>query len=133
MKALIIDDDKTVGFFLGKIFNEFNIESHQELNGENGLNEFMGAFENENPYNVVFLDVYMPDYNGIEILQAIREFESENNLNKTCVVMLTASSNIGIALSSKKFGAEKYIHKDSDIKQQIYNLIKEKGVKNEVW
>ena len=127
MKVLIIDDDKTIGFFLGKILDDLNVEHVYKPCGECGLNEFMDGFENDNPFDVIFLDIYMPDYDGIQILQAIRDFEKENNLPKTCVIILTQSANVGIALTSKNFGAEKFIRKDSDVKQEIIKLMEGKG------
>lgn len=132
MKILIIDDDKTISLILGKVLDDLGIEFVHKLNGKEGLEEFMDKFEEGHPYDGVLLDIYMPDYDGLQILQGIREFEKENNLPPTCIAILTSSSNVGLAITSKKYGAEKFIHKDANTKQQIINLMKEKGCENEV-
>jgi two-component system chemotaxis response regulator CheY len=61
--------------------------------GEEGFRLYLHAFDSGNPFDVVFLDVMMPEANGQEVLAAIREFEKEQDIsveNGVPVIMTTA-------------------------------------------
>jgi DNA-binding NtrC family response regulator len=61
------------------------------------------------PVNLVLLDVLMPDMDGIEVLQAIK------NMSGVEVIMVTAVKTVRTAIQAVKLGAYDYIAKPFDI------------------
>jgi DNA-binding NtrC family response regulator len=71
--------------------------------------------------NVVLCDIVMPQMDGIEVLEKLKEKDS--NL---VVIMMTAQSSLDRVLHSHKIGADHYILKPfgniSDIEKKILTL-----------
>lgn len=68
----------------------------------------------ENKYDVILLDISLPDKNGIEVLKLIKSSHP-----KLPVLMLSAASEEEYALRALKTGASGYIHKQSAPEQLI--------------
>jgi DNA-binding NtrC family response regulator len=72
-------------------------------------------------YDLILLDLMMPDRSGMELLQEIRQRDKE-----TPVIMLTAYGSIDVAVKALKLGANDYFSKpwDNDkLTIEIANLI----------
>jgi two-component system chemotaxis response regulator CheY len=55
---------------------------------------FRAAIEKGSPYNLVTLDVFMPDLDGTRILSMLREIEDEFHLDqKAKILMVTSHSD----------------------------------------
>lgn len=100
-KILLIEDEANVVSFIKKGLNEANFEVSVALNGEIGLEM---AFSNQ--YNLILLDIMLPDRNGIDICRELRQ-----NDNHTPILFLTAlnaSDNVAIGLNA---GGDDYLTK----------------------
>lgn len=76
-------------------------------------NEILNFVKREN-FHIIFLDIFLGDANGIEILKKIKlEFQF------IPVIMITANSDITTAVYAMKEGAYDYITKPFDIKKII--------------
>lgn len=101
-KVIIIDDDRSVLNYL-KIFllqtEKFEIET---------LNDSRKAFQTlkDGNYDILLLDMHMPNVSGLEILQYI----SEGNIDIIPIV-LTGVEDIDLAISAMKFGTFDYFLK----------------------
>jgi len=62
-KVLIVDDDKLICWALDKEFAGLGLSTHVVETGEDALMELR-----RHPYDIVFLDIHLPDSNGIELL-----------------------------------------------------------------
>jgi two-component system response regulator AtoC len=62
--------------------------------------------------DVVLLDIYLGDTNGIEILKSIKSFDAT-----LPVIMITAYSDVKLAVDAMKLGAEDFVVKPLDIDQ----------------
>ena len=67
-KVLIIDDDFSVCKLLAALVKRTGHEAHYRTNLAEGFGEAQ-----TNDYDVVFLDVKLPDGNGLDLLPAIRQ------------------------------------------------------------
>jgi two-component system chemotaxis response regulator CheY len=74
---------------------------HQANDGETGID----LFTSETP-DITFLDINLPDLNGLEVLKKLKE---ENS--KSYIVMMTASNIVDDITESKKLGANGYLKK----------------------
>src|ERR1039458_10067699 len=100
-RILIVDDEEIViksclGILAG---DEFQVESVQD--GREALKKI-----EENPYDVVILDIMMPNIDGLEVLRRVKE--THPNVD---VIMITGLSQVDTAVQAMKLGAFDYISK----------------------
>jgi len=100
-KILVIEDDASVCAFINKGLSENNFEVTVALNGKLGYELSL-----KTNYNLIILDIMLPEMNGIEICLKIREKDKH-----TPILFLTAlgsSENISLGLNS---GGDDYLAK----------------------
>lgn len=100
-KVLIIDDDEMIVDMLSRMVRHMGHEAVSALTLREGL-----AKASSEPIDVVFLDVWMPDGNGLEMLPVIRETPSLPE-----VIIITGAGEAGGAELAIKSGAWDYIQK----------------------
>ena len=106
---LIIDDDETIRYFLPR---DLEAEGFQVLTAENGQSG-LKALERES-VDLVLLDIRLPDRNGIEILEQIREQWPDQ-----IVVMLTGEPDHESAVRAMRLGARDYLTKGKPIREEL--------------
>ncbi len=79
--CLIVDDDPLIGWMLEMLMSERKFSATKAYTGKKAL-EFIHAM----PYDLVFLDINLPDINGFDILKEIRKTDTA-----AYVVIMTAS------------------------------------------
>jgi len=92
MKILIVEDDATSRLLLQTILREFG-ECQVAVDGNDALAAFLAAQQAKQPFQLICLDIMMPDIDGKEVLGAIRDLEkASGRLPETWakVVMTTA-------------------------------------------
>lgn len=98
-RVLFIDDDAAVLRSLGDYFQRLGHEVHRAPSGQEGI----AVFDRVNP-DVTILDLFMPEMNGIEVLEALRR-------KGATVVMLTAYGEVESAVEAMRLGAENFLIK----------------------
>lgn len=87
-RTLIVDDNEINRDVLNNILQSWGIESIVEAgNGPSALVELQTAYEENQPYDIVLLDMQMPGMDGIELAQRIR---NNNNCNNIKLLMLSS-------------------------------------------
>lgn len=71
-------------------------------------------FMERNDPDMILLDVMMPEMDGFETYEALREFENENGRGEIPVIFLTGEKDIEAEHKGLKLGASDYIHKPCD-------------------
>jgi len=104
-KILIVDDDIAVIDFFASFLERFNLEVIKAKNADEAL-----KFFNLNKPNLVFLDIQLPDRDGVSVLKDILEISP-----KAKVFMLTAKSEKILQKKAKEIGAFDYITKPIDL------------------
>lgn len=107
-KVLIIDDDKELCALMKKCVEQENLSALIALGGAAGL---LLADENRDNLSLVILDVMMPDLDGFQVLQKIRE------TSNVPVLMLTAKSDEENKVSGLRLGADDYLTKPFSINE----------------
>ncbi len=105
MKALVVDDDEGIGWILDRVLQEEGLEVL--LAGSIAEAKAFIADKAHDDINIAFLDVYLPDGNGMDFL-------AEGSLNMP-VVMLTAETTFGHAAEAYRIGAMEYLPKPFDL------------------
>jgi DNA-binding NarL/FixJ family response regulator len=101
-KILIIDDNPK---YLNDVLPMYGYETTAVLDGFQAMQILTGK---KNKFDLVILDVMMPNMNGWETLKSIRNNE---DLKELPVIMLTAVDAEQKQVSGLKFGADDYITK----------------------
>ncbi len=92
MKTLIVEDDFTSRLLLQELLKSYG-PSHVAVNGKEAVEAAYLALEMGEPYNLICLDIMMPEMNGQEALRKIREHEEARGIlssNGAKIVMTTA-------------------------------------------
>lgn len=92
MKTLIVEDDFTSRLLLQELLKIYG-PSHIAVNGKEAVEAAHLALEMGEPYNLICLDITMPEMDGHEALRQIREQEEARGImssNGAKIVMTTA-------------------------------------------
>ncbi len=92
MKVLIAEDDFTSRRLLQKMLSPYG-DCDVAVNGEEAVDAFAMAHREGQPYQLVCLDIMMPEMDGQKVLKAIRQQEKDLGIgsrDEAKVVMTTA-------------------------------------------
>jgi two-component system alkaline phosphatase synthesis response regulator PhoP len=98
---LIIDDEASLRRTLARILQSAKFEVTTAASGQEGL-----AFLSQQSFDLVYLDIRMPDMNGLEVLKAIHSRFPELD-----VVLFTAQPDMNSAVEALRRGATDYLLK----------------------
>ncbi len=76
MKTLIVEDDLTSRLFLQQILQVYGVV-HIAVNGKEALEAVKIALQANEPYDIICLDIMMPEMDGHVALKKIRALEEE--------------------------------------------------------
>ena len=109
-KVLIIDDDKELCALMKKCIEQEKLSAVTVYNGIEGVRLID---ENKDSYSLIILDVMLPDIDGFQILQKIRD---KSNIP---VLMLTAKSSEEDKIFGLRLGADDYLTKPFGINELL--------------
>ncbi len=127
MKSLIIEDDYITSQVMQEILLAFG-EADVAENGFKGLELFTTALVDNKKYNVIFLDIMMPELDGQQVLAQIRRIEEDYEilgLDGVKIIMTTALDDFDNIKTAFKNQCEGYIVKPIDkdkIIEKVVNL-----------
>jgi len=96
MNILVVDDEIVSQKKMIKILSGFGTCDGVKT-GKSALRAVKTALENWKLYNLITLDVSMPDISGIKVLAAIRKMETDRSLaddEKSRILMVTSHSDM---------------------------------------
>ena len=111
---LIIDDDEMTSDMLSKLVRSLGHDTESAFTLKDGLQELLAK-----TFDVVLLDVGMPDGSGLDVLPKIREMSSPPE-----VIIITGAGDPDGAELAIKNGAWDYIEKPSSIKDMTLPLVR---------
>lgn len=112
MKILIIEDEYSLADAISEMLIKENFSCNIITNGEDGEDEAL-----TNIYDLILLDVMLPNKNGFEILRNLRDERIE-----TPIIMLTAKSEISDKLDGLENGADDYITKPFHMRELMARI-----------
>ena len=102
-RLLVVDDERSMRELLELVLKR---EGYTVDTAENGTRAL--ELVKQNLFDLIISDVKMPDINGIELLERVRDVSPE-----TLVIMITAFATVDTARRAFKLGAEDFVIKDS--------------------
>ncbi len=113
IRALIVEDV----FLIQRVIERF-IEPYGTFrvsnNGKEALKIYAEYFFNGEAFNLVCLDIYLPEMNGLKVLKHIREFEKEIHLSedeRSKIVIISSVTHPGTLQQAYDLGCDYYITK----------------------
>src|SRR5579872_2809684 len=111
-KVLVIDDEADIREGLELLLTSEGFSVDLAQNATEGLRKL-----EERPYDLVLLDLMMPDRSGMEVLAEVRERDKE-----TPIFMITAYGSVEVAVNALKAGADDYFSKPWDNEKLIIEI-----------
>lgn len=113
-KILVVDDDQAVLNYLNIFLLQANMFEITTLSNSTRAYQEL----KNNKYDLLLLDMDMPDVTGLDILKLV----NENDIDVATIV-LTGVEDISLAVSAMKLGAMEYLTKPVDT-ERLMSLIK---------
>ena len=123
-EILFVDDEVEILDTVGEYLSQ---EGYKAILSDNGL-KALGLVK-ERRFDVVFTDLKMPEFDGLELLAAIKEHRPE-----TEVIIVTGYGTIESAITAMKFGSYDYIRKPiklDQLKMLCDKIMAEKKLRDE--
>ena len=114
MKALVVDDEVVSRKKMLKILSKYG-ECEEAENGGEAIEKFsVNAVDGTDSFDIIMLDIAMPDMSGLDVLKRIRQIEIEKSIPKekqVKVLMVTVKSEKEVVRMSIKEGCDDYVIK----------------------
>ena len=113
MKCLIVEDNFTARKLLTMYLSSC-ADCDIAVDGNEAVVAFSQAMDEKEPYDLICLDIMMPNMDGRQALKVIRQIESEHGiggLDCVKVIMTTALGDPQNVIGSFREGCEAYIVK----------------------
>lgn len=111
-KILIIEDEQKISRVLQLELNYENYETEVVDNGKDGI-----RLIEEKEWDLVLLDIMIPELNGLEVLRRVRRKDDE-----TPIILLTARDEVYDKVSGLDLGANDYITKPFQIEELLARI-----------
>ena len=103
MRVLLVEDDIELANYYALVMEKLGMKVFIETHAENILNRILEL----NP-ELVVMDLYMPNYNGIDLIKMIRQHQSLFTLP---IVLLTAEKDVNLQFLAREVGVDDFLQK----------------------
>lgn len=104
MRALVIDDSRTIRTIIGKILKEIGMEVIEAGNGKQALEQM----KLHPGVELILVDWNMPEMNGLDFIKAIR---AQKMYDRVRILMVTSETESDQVAKALKAGANEYLMK----------------------
>ena len=127
MKSLVVEDDPICSQVLKSILSHFG---HCTIAGDGieAVNAYKKSILDEDPYELICMDIMMPTMNGHQALTVIRNLEKQQGIDKdnaVKVIMTTCLDGDEDKQQAYRSGCNAYMVKPiqrQSLQQQVHNL-----------
>jgi PAS domain S-box-containing protein len=123
-KILIVDDEPRMCDSLEVLLSNEGYETRTAYSGQEAL-KWLG----EDDIDLVLLDIVMPDMNGLEIMDHIREHQLDS-----LVIVITGHASVDSAIQSLRRGAHDYLRKPfefDELVKRVENTVEQRRLQKE--
>lgn len=121
MRVLIAEDDLVSRKFLYKFLSQYG-ECDLVVDGIEAIDAYMLSIKEDKPYNLICLDIMMPKVDGVKVLKAIKDLETQLGIlpeNRAKIIMITALAETQIVGQAFEYGCDAYASKPIDTKKLV--------------
>jgi DNA-binding NtrC family response regulator len=124
-RILVVEDDATIRLTIADVLARLGFDADEAADGAQAI-----AAARARAYDLVLLDLRLPDMDGLEVLRALREADET-----ALVVVMTAYPEVRTAIASLKAGAYDYFNKPfelDDFKELVRRALETRRLRREV-
>ncbi len=127
MKTLIVEDDFTSRLVLQELLKEYG-HAHIAINGREAVDAVKKALKDNANYDLICMDIMMPEMDGQQALTEIRETEEKHGIlssDGAKVIMTTALGDLDNVISAYSSLCDGYLVKPIEaleLKEQLDKL-----------
>lgn len=114
-KILIVEDEAIIATFLSRVLKSHGYDVTLRRKGKDAFEKVQATH-----YNLVLLDIGLPDMTGTELLKMIRETDHD-----IIVIMITGRPRLDTSIDSVNYGADGYLVKPIREKELV-DVVEEK-------
>jgi two-component system chemotaxis response regulator CheY len=100
-------------------------ECHIAVNGKEAVEAFRSAFEQGQKYDLICMDIMMPEMDGREAVRQVRAFEEAHGVLSTYgakIIMTTALDDVRQVIRSFQVLCDAYLVKPIDLAQLLAHM-----------
>ena len=120
LRVLVAEDNAVNQLVIKSMLKKIGVDAEVVIDGKEALTRYG---ENPGNYDVVLMDCMMPEMDGYEATQAIRQFEQEENIPRTPIFALTAHAMNEHREKSIECGMDDHICKPIEINELREKLL----------
>ena len=124
MYTLIVEDDFTSRLLLQTFLSRYG-ECHVAINGKEAVEAFRLARQNGRTYDLICMDIMMPEKDGKAALSEIRALEEAGGTFSSSgakIIMITALDDVKNVVESFRALCDAYLFKPVDTTQLLAHL-----------
>ena len=124
MKSMIVEDEFTSRLLLQRVLTPYG-ECHIAVNGEEAIKAFGDALDEQDPYQLLCMDIRLPGMDGIDAVKRIRALEEKNGVYSSRgvkILMTTMVDHLEQVLGSFHALCDAYLVKPIDVRDLRHRL-----------
>ena len=121
MKILVVDDELVSREKMLKILSSFG-SCQEAQTGRGAISMCEVELNKGRPFDLIALDIGLPDLQGIDALVEIRELEKLYKIGQSKVLMVTGVSDRDSVITSIQAGCDSYIVKHFNMDMVVLKL-----------
>ena len=126
MKTLIAEDVLVIRKLLERTLSQYG-HCDVAVDGQETVSKFKKSHNEKEPYNLLCLDILMPNKDGLQVVKEIREYEKQNSItesNRIKVIMTTGMQEENIVAKAIESGCDSYMIKPLQLDKLIDQIKK---------
>lgn len=130
MKILVVEDDFVSRKIMSTLLSEHG-DCDTAVNGIEAMRAYKLSLKEKKPYDLICLDIMMPEMDGQQVLKEIRNLEKEKGilgLDGVKIIMVTALGDMQNVRSAFREQCEAYLVKPIEAKK-LFKTIEDLGFK----
>jgi two-component system chemotaxis response regulator CheY len=124
MRTLIVEDEITSRLLLQKFLSQYGV-CHVAVGGREAVATFRAARESGQPYDLICMDIEMPEMDGQTAVREIRALEEAGgtlSTNGAKIIMTTAQDDAKNVIESFKSLCDAYLFKPIDTEKLLGHM-----------
>jgi two-component system chemotaxis response regulator CheY len=124
LRILLVEDDFICRRLLQTFLSRYG-ECHIAVNGKEAVEAFRSAFEQGQKYDLICMDIMMPEMDGREAVRQVRAFEEAHGVLSTYgakIIMTTALDDVRQVIRSFQVLCDAYLVKPIDLAQLLAHM-----------
>jgi len=126
---LAIDDSKLNRAIIKKVLSQLNMNVDEAMDGLEGISALK-----KNKYDLVLVDIIMPNLDGFGFLAKFKEVVNENNFIP--VILMTGSDDLNSKIKGLQIGADDFLLKplnEKELVARVLSLLRLKSANSELY